>query len=122
MIRTARRKRVVVAIVITVMHDYQCDPLWVSRDGSVREPEAPEDHGLSASLAGRFEAWRQWGESRVNMADPHDSRAVSDEEDAAFDAEGRLLAARTTAELPAAVVHYWRDDTRPARAGGGPAA
>jgi hypothetical protein len=83
-----------VAVVITVMHDYQCDPLWVSRDGSLREPETPEHHGLSASLAGRFEAWRQWGESRLNLADPHDSRPVSDEEDAAFDSEGRLLAIR----------------------------
>ncbi len=92
------------------MHDYQCDPLWVSRDGSLPGPEAPEDHGLSASLAGRFEAWRQWGESRVNMADPHDSRAVSEDEDAAFDAEGRLLAARTAEELPTVVVHYWKDD------------
>jgi hypothetical protein len=99
-----------VAVVITVMHDYQCDTLWVSRDGSLRLPDPPEELGLSPSLAGRFEAWRQWGESRLNFADPHDSRAVSEEEDAAFDAEGRLLAARTAAELPAATVHYWKDD------------
>jgi hypothetical protein len=44
------------------------------------------------------------------MADPHDSRAVSDEEDAAFDAEGRLLAARTAEELPTAVVRFWKDE------------
>lgn len=98
--------------MITVMHDYQCDPLWVARDGSLQEPEAPEDHGLSASLAGRLEAWRQWGESRLNTADPHDSRAVSVEEDAAFDAEGRLLAARIAEELPTVVVRYWKD-TKP---------
>lgn len=41
---------------------------------------------------------------------PHDSRPVSDEEDAAFDAEGRHLAARTAEELPAAAVRYWKDD------------
>ena len=29
---------------------------------------------------------------------------------ATFDAEGRLLAARTAAELPDAVVHYRKDD------------
>lgn len=102
---------------MTVMHDYQCDPLWVSRDGSLREPEPPEDHGLSASLAGRFEAWRQWGESRLNLADPHDSRPVSGEEDAAFDAEGRLLAIRAAEELPAVVVHYWKDDPTGSRVG-----
>ncbi len=94
------------------MHDYQCDPLWVSRDGSLREPEAPAEHGVSASLAGRFEAWRHWGESRLNLADPHDSRPVSAEEDAAFDAEGRLLAARTAEELATMVVRYWKTSVR----------
>jgi len=50
------------------------------------------------------------GDSRLNMADSHDSRAVSVEEDAAFDAEGRLLTARTAEELPTMVVRYWMDD------------
>ncbi len=94
---------------ITVLHDYQCDPLWVSREGELRDPEAPQELGLSASLVGRLEAWRLWGESQLNMADPHDSRLVAAAEDEAFDAEGRLLAARVAQELPQATVLYWKD-------------
>ena len=91
------------------MHDYGCEPLWVSRDGQLREPETPQAHGLSPSLVGRLEAWRQWGDSRVNMSDPLDSRTVTDDEEAAYDAEGRLLAARVGDELPQATVLYWKD-------------
>jgi hypothetical protein len=96
---------------IKVMHDYQCHPLWVLRDGDeVSSDESPEDLGLSPALAGRLEAWGHWGESRINMADPHDSRAVSELEEAAFDAEGRLLAGRVAVELPSASVRYYNDD------------
>lgn len=49
------------------------------------------------------------------MADPHDSRTVSEQEDATFDAEGRLLAARTAEELPTVVVRYWKDDRTESR-------
>ena len=96
------------ALQIKVMHDYQCDPLWVKR-ADIFMPESPDRHGLSASLVGRLEAWRLWGESRTNLADPHDSRVISEEEAAGFDAEGRLLAARIGTELPGATVSYWLD-------------
>ncbi|SIN21792.1 hypothetical protein [Micromonospora cremea] len=43
----------------------------------------------------------------VNIADPRDSRAVGAEEDAAFAAEGRLLAARVAGGLPQAVVWFY---------------
>jgi hypothetical protein len=96
---------------IKVMHDYQCYPLWVLRDGGdVASDESPEELGLSPALAGRLNAWWHWGESRINMADPHDSRAVSEREVAAFDAEGRLLAKRVGVELPSASVSYVNDE------------
>jgi hypothetical protein len=98
-----------VELVVRVMHDYRCHPLWVRRGPDLAADESPHELGLSASLCGRLEAWRSWGESFLNVDDPHDSRAVSDEEDAAFDAEGRLLASRVADELPGAVVHYWKD-------------
>ena len=65
--------------------------------------------GLSASLVGRLEAWQQWSESMVNIADPNDSRLISDAEHEALAAEGRRLAARVAHELPHARVWYYRD-------------
>jgi hypothetical protein len=95
---------------VKVMHDYQCEPLWVLPDGeTLFATEHPRDLGLSPSLVGRLEAWRQWGESRLNLADPHDSRVLVPEEEAAFDAEGRLLAGRVARELPDAVAWYSKD-------------
>ncbi len=91
---------------ITVMHDYCAEPLWVSREGQARVPEAPQEHGLSPSLVGRLDAWQLWGDSRINMADPLDSRPVTDAEEDAFEAEGRLLARRVADELPNVTVLY----------------
>jgi hypothetical protein len=92
------------------MHDYACWPLWVRRvEDDIHHNERPADLGLSPSLAGRLQAWQQWGDSCVNIDDPHDSRVVSEQEAAEFDAEGRLLAARVRAEIPDAVVHYFND-------------
>jgi hypothetical protein len=99
---------------IKVMHDYRCYPLWVLRDDEdLPADESPSDLGVSTSLAGRFEAWRLWGESRLNFADPHDSRVVSRQEDEAFDEEGRRLTRRLAAELPGAVVWYHDDGPLP---------
>jgi hypothetical protein len=92
------------------MHDYQCHPLWVTRlPGEVSSNESPRDLGLTPFLVGRLDAWVNWGESRINMADPCDSRAVTEQEVAAFDEEGRLLAERVGVELPTAVVTYGPD-------------
>lgn len=95
---------------VRVMTDYGAQPLWVRRESDdIHVDTSPSNLGLSASLAGRLEAWRLWGESAINFDDPHDSREVSDEEAAAFQAEGRLLTRRVAAELPQAVVNYGAD-------------
>lgn len=100
--------------VVKVMHDQGCFPLWVKRDpDEVPANVDPHQMRLSPSLVGRLEAWAQWGDSWVNMADPHDSRSVGSEEDAAYDAEGRHLTERVSAELPQAEVWFWKDS--PAR-------
>ncbi|MGQ5262830.1 hypothetical protein ACTWLT_18990 [Micromonospora sp. ZYX-F-536] len=104
-------------MLIKVMYDYGCWPLWVrEEDGGVHEPSDPATLGLSPGLVGRLAAWQQWSESMVNIADPSDSRAVGAEEDAAFAAEGRLLAARVAGELPQAVVWFY-DGSRADTAG-----
>ena len=93
---------------VKVMDDYQCGPLWVLRDGEdIPADENPRELGLSLSLSGRLEAWRQWGESRLNRADPHDSRTVSEQADAEFDAEGRVLAGRVATLLAALKPEPW---------------
>ena len=97
-------------MVVRVMTDYGAEPLWVRREGDdIHVNTEPCALGLSASLVGRFEAWRLWDESVINFADPQDSREVSDGEAAAFHAEGRLLTRRVAAELPQAVVYYFSD-------------
>jgi hypothetical protein len=108
---SASRTRVSrVDVHVRVMYDYQCHPLWVTRlPGEVSSNESPRDLGLTPSLVGRLDAWVHWGESRINMADPHDSRAVTAQEVAAFDGEGRLIAERVGVELPTAVVTYGPD-------------
>ncbi|MGW9196707.1 hypothetical protein [Micromonospora chersina] len=99
-------------MLIKVMDDYGCWPLWVRDEASgVYEPRDPATLGLSAGLVGRLAAWQQWSESMVNIADPGDSRAVGAEEDGAFAAEGRLLAARVAEELPNAVVWFYDDSS-----------
>ncbi|MGS2618984.1 hypothetical protein ACVCAH_31315 [Micromonospora sp. LZ34] len=96
-------------MLIKVMDDYGCWPLWVRNErDQVYEPRDPATLGLSASLVGRLAAWQHWAESMVNLADPHDSRAVSAAEEAAFAGEGRLLAARVAEELPEAVVWFYQ--------------
>ncbi|MFD0782921.1 hypothetical protein ACFQZ8_03120 [Micromonospora azadirachtae] len=104
-------------MLIKVMDDYGCWPLWVRDEVSgVYEPRDPATLGLSAGLVGRLASWQQWSESMVNLADPGDSRVVGAEEDAAFAAEGRVLAARVAEELPQAVV--WFKDGSSADAAG----
>jgi hypothetical protein len=97
-------------MLIKVMDDYGCAPLWVKDgDEDLFLPYEPEDLGLSPSLAGRLQAWRQWYESMINFADAHDSRPVDEPEWTAFDTEGRHLAARVAEELPHATVWFHRD-------------
>ncbi|MCO1595507.1 hypothetical protein M8C17_10045 [Micromonospora sp. RHAY321] len=97
-------------MLIKVMDDYGCWPLWVRDDrNDVYEPRDPATLGLSGSLVGRLASWRQWSESMVNIVDPNDSRPVTADEDAAFAAEGRLLAARVADELPHAVVWFYQE-------------
>lgn len=93
------------------MHDYGCWPLWLRvAKGEIHENVDPKELGLSPSLVGRLMAWQAWGESRINIADPHDSRVADDVEDSAFDAEGRLLAERVRSEYTDATVSYWKDE------------
>ncbi|MEV0717239.1 hypothetical protein [Asanoa sp. NPDC050611] len=95
------------------MDDYGCEPLWVRDDGGeVFLPRDPAELGLTPSLVGRLAAWRQWSESMVNIADPNDSRPVSAGEHTAHAAEGRRLARRVAAEIPAATV-WFHLDTEP---------
>ncbi|MEV6600613.1 hypothetical protein AB0M36_27750 [Actinoplanes sp. NPDC051346] len=97
-------------MLIKVLDDYNCWPLWVrGDDDEIFETCDPATLGLSDSVVGRLAAWQQWYESMVNFADPHDSRAVTTAEDEAFDAEARLLAARVAEELPHATVWYYKD-------------
>ncbi|MDG4826619.1 hypothetical protein O7635_32620 [Asanoa sp. WMMD1127] len=97
-------------MLIKVMDDYGCWPLWV-RDspGGTFENRDPADLGLTSSLVGRLAAWQRRYESMVDIADPNDSHEVSRAEDDAHAAEGRLLAARVVAELPYATVWYCQD-------------
>jgi hypothetical protein len=97
-------------VLIKVLADYHCWPLWVREDeGGFFETRDPATQGLSPSTVGRLAAWQQWYESMVNIADPNDSRAITDAESEAFDAEGRLLASRVAEELPRATVWFSGD-------------
>jgi hypothetical protein len=97
-------------VLIKVMDDYGCWPLWVRDEhDEIFDPRDPAALGLSAGLVGRLAAWQQWYESMVNIAEPNDSRPVTAAEDEAFAAEGRLLAERVAEELPHAVVWYHED-------------
>lgn len=75
-----------------------------------RDERDPHDLPLSPLLSERLRTWQAWGDSRVNLAGPHDSRAIDKAEDRAFDAEGRHLAEQVAAELPDAVATYWKDE------------
>ena len=99
-------------MLIKVMDDYGCSPLWVwgpDEYGGLYEPRDPAELGLSPSLVGRLAAWQQWSDSMVNIADPNDSRPISDAEHDALAGEGRRLAARVAEELPDASVWYYGD-------------
>ena len=95
---------------IKVMADYRCWPVWVRTDAeAIFATVDPTTLGLSAGLVGRLTAWQHWWDSRLNLADPHDSREVPLEEVRAFDSEGRLLARRVAQELPDCHVLYGQD-------------
>jgi hypothetical protein len=95
---------------VKLMTDYRCWPLWVrASPAEVFNTLDPATLGLTPSLVGRLNAWQQWYESMVNIADPNDSRSVSASEDAALEAEGRLLAVRVARELPLAAVWFHLD-------------
>lgn len=97
-------------VLVKVLGDYGCWPLWVRADhDEIFEPRDPASLGLSASLVGRLAAWQQWYDSGINIAAPDDSRRISQAEWEAFAEEGRLLAARVAEELPEAVVWFSRD-------------
>jgi hypothetical protein len=97
-------------MLIKVMDDYACEPLWVREDGDeFFDPRDPGELGLTSALVGRLAAWRQWYESMVNIADPNDSRPIAPDEHSALAAEGRLLAQRVAAELPDATVWFYLD-------------
>ncbi|NJC69597.1 hypothetical protein HC031_07660 [Planosporangium thailandense] len=97
-------------MLIKLMGDYSCWPLWIrDEDDGVFYPRDPATLGLGASLIGRLAAWQQWHESMVNVADPNDSRPVTEAEWEAFANEGRLLAARVAEELPHATAWFYQD-------------
>ncbi|MEV4639969.1 hypothetical protein AB0J80_21735 [Actinoplanes sp. NPDC049548] len=97
-------------MLIKVLGDYHCWPLWVRGEGDdIFATRDPASLGLSDALVGRLTAWQQWYESMVNFAEPGDSRPVSEAEDEALDTEGRLLAARVAEEAPHASVWYAKD-------------
>jgi hypothetical protein len=97
-------------VLIKVMADYHCWPLWVSNEhNELFATHDPATLGLTASLVRRLVAWQQWYESMINIADPRDSRLVTPAEDIAFQKEGRLLAYRVAEELPDVTVWFYRD-------------
>ncbi|GIF67634.1 hypothetical protein Ais01nite_56690 [Asanoa ishikariensis] len=99
-------------MLIKIMDDWGCYPTWVwgpDKYGGLYEPHDPAELGLSPSLVGRLEAWQKWSDSMVNIADPHDSRPISDAEYDALAAEGRRLAIRVGDELRRARFWYYQD-------------
>jgi hypothetical protein len=97
-------------VLIKIMDDYGCWPLWVRGEHDELFATCdPATLGLTPSLTGRLAAWQQWHESKINIADPHDSRLVTAAEEGAFAEEGRVLASRVAQELPHATVWFYRD-------------
>jgi hypothetical protein len=95
---------------IKLMPDYRCHALWWDGEpGRIGNVE-PGELGLSAALEAALDAWARRFDAGLDWNDPGNTPPPTPEEAAAFDAEGRALAARVQAELgPGATVRWYRD-------------
>ena len=75
---------------IRLMPDYGLDPLWGPHPDD-KDYNDLSVFPLSQETVLALRAWADWFDSFLNWQSPHDSREVSPEESAAFDAEGRRL-------------------------------
>lgn len=91
---------------ILVMSEYQCDPLW-THDPGRSGTFSPRDLPLSEELIADFEAWSSHYDTSFNLEDfnhPH----WNEDQYAAHDAAGVVLAQRLKRELPERQIFVWR--------------
>lgn len=79
------------------MADYQCWPLWHCGGIEVGNID-PRTLGLPTTLQARLKRWAEDYDSHLDLSDPASVRWTEDEE-AAFDLEGRRLCAALAHEL-----------------------
>lgn len=89
---------------LKLMTDYRCWPLW--EDGDNLDPASLP---LSADLQARLLAWAEVFDNALDWDDPGNSPPMPPETEAAFEAEGDLLADDLAGELgPAWRIWRWR--------------
>lgn len=103
---------------IKVMADYCCYPLWWDSQHPVWEKSYrgefgninPSLLGLSESLCSDLQTWAYQFDAILVWDDPASSKFATPEAERQFEADGRALAQRVSAELGhCAVIRYWRD-------------
>jgi hypothetical protein len=111
-------------VAIRLMPDWGIGPFWVSVDGGIFDPYDTEDiadvAALSRELLSDIAAWDDRFQATLNEGDPANSDFPTPQDEETFVADGRELAQRIRAELPAEiVVEYatlggtrWRIDHR----------
>lgn len=79
------------------MPDYQCWPLWHHGDGMTGNID-PRSLGLSVELQVQLEHWADVYESHLDWSDPASTR-LTEQEEKAFEFEGRRLCVALAQEL-----------------------
>lgn len=92
---------------LKIMAEYECYSFWVEKSG-FRDNVDPASLGVPKALAAEIDAWEQAYEATYAPDDPASSGFGNDAVEAAFNALGLRLAAKTAAVLgPGWTVTYY---------------
>ena len=102
------------SIVLKLMPDYECHPLWEMREDDASRNLSPYDLELSSELTIALRAWANRFDQTLNQEYPPDSGFATPTDEDAFEREGLRLRDELKRELGSKykVVYYSVKDER----------
>jgi hypothetical protein len=86
-------------IVIKIMPEYECYPIWISENGGIFENINPRELKISEILKNQIENWDSKFEKTYNKKNPINSGFNNKSQEIAFEKEGVIIQENLVKEL-----------------------